>query len=115
MNRGTPVAPCRLIGPERKSHPRGKPLQPSFPKYHELFEEPHHCKAVDDSITAKAASTWDSSQSGTCPPRTETGWFLTIGMYMYIHIYHLICILFISNIFSDDVMYHLEVTDMMVI
>jgi hypothetical protein len=21
---------------------RGKPLQPSFPKYHELFEEPHH-------------------------------------------------------------------------
>jgi hypothetical protein len=26
--------------PERKSHPRGKPLQPRFSKYHELFEEP---------------------------------------------------------------------------
>jgi hypothetical protein len=42
----------------------------SFPKYHEVFEEPHHCKAADSSLTAKAASTWDSSQSETCPPRT---------------------------------------------
>jgi hypothetical protein len=78
VNRGTPVVPCRLKDPERsrKSHPRGKPLQPSFPKYHELFEE-HHRRAADDSRTAKAASAWDSSQSGTCPPRTYTGWYLT--------------------------------------
>ena len=33
------------------------PLQhpPGF-KYHELFEEPHHRRAADDSLTAKAAS-----------------------------------------------------------
>jgi hypothetical protein len=61
VNRGTLVAPCRLKA-QRKSHPRGKPLQTSFPKYHDLFEEPHHCKAADNSLTAKAAITWDSSQ-----------------------------------------------------
>jgi hypothetical protein len=38
--------------PERKSHPRGKPLQPRFLKYSELFEEPHHRRAADDSLTA---------------------------------------------------------------
>ena len=57
-------------GPEKKSHPRGKPLQSRFPKCHELFEEPHHCKAEGNSLMAKAASIWDSSQSETCPPRT---------------------------------------------
>ena len=34
--------------PERKSHPRGKPLQPRFPK------EPHHRRAADNSLTAKS-------------------------------------------------------------
>ena len=53
VNRGTPVGPCRLKGPEKKSHPRGKPPQSRFPKYHELFEEPHHCKAASSSLTAK--------------------------------------------------------------
>ena len=48
VNRGTLLAPCRLKGPEKKSHPRGKPLQSSFPKYHKLFEEPHNCKAADN-------------------------------------------------------------------
>jgi hypothetical protein len=62
--------------PEKKSHPRGKPLQSRFPKYHELFEEPHHCKSAGNSLTAKVASIWDSSQSETCPPRTLIGWFL---------------------------------------
>jgi hypothetical protein len=57
VNRGTPVAPCRLKGPEKKSHPRGKPLQSRFPKYHELFEEPHHCKAASRSLTAKGRVT----------------------------------------------------------
>jgi len=56
VNRRTPVAPYRL---KKKSHPRGKPLQSSFPKYHELFEEPHHCKGSGNSLTAKAASIWD--------------------------------------------------------
>ena len=62
VNRGTPVAPClwplSAKGPEKKSHPRGKPLQSSFPKYHELFKEPHHCKAAGNSLrlTAKSAS-----------------------------------------------------------
>jgi hypothetical protein len=37
--------------------PRGKPLQPRFSKYHELFEEPGpHRRAADNSLTAKAAS-----------------------------------------------------------
>ena len=40
VNRGNPV------GPEKKSHPRGKPPQSRFPKYHELFEDSHHCKAA---------------------------------------------------------------------
>jgi hypothetical protein len=71
VNRGTdPSSPLSAKDPEKKSHPRGKPLQSSLPKYHELFEEPHHCKAAENSLTAKAASTWDSSQSKTCPPRT---------------------------------------------
>ena len=47
----------QLNVPERKSHPRGKPLQTRFPKYHELFEEPHRRRAADDSLAAKAAST----------------------------------------------------------
>ena len=42
---------------ERKSRPCGKPLQTRFPKYHELFEEPHRSRAADDSLTAEAAST----------------------------------------------------------
>jgi hypothetical protein len=44
--RGTPVAPLgqpQLNVPEKKSHPRGRPLQPRFPK------EPHHRRAADDS------------------------------------------------------------------
>jgi hypothetical protein len=76
VNRGTPVA-LSAKGPGKKSHPRGKPLQSSFPKYHELFEEPHHCKAADNSLTAKAASIRDSSQSETCPPLTVIGLFLS--------------------------------------
>ena len=57
VNRGTPVAPCRLKAQRKRvTDPRGKPLQSRFPKYHELFEEPHHCKAAD------AMS--DSHQSG---------------------------------------------------
>ena len=51
VNRKTPVAPLgqpQLNVPERKSHPRGKPLQPRFPK------EPHHRRAADDSLTAKS-------------------------------------------------------------
>jgi len=51
VNRGSPVAPLgqpQLNVPERKSHPRGKPLQPRFPK------EPHHRRAADDSLTAKS-------------------------------------------------------------
>ena len=58
---GEPSSPLSAKGPEKKSHPRGKPLQSRFPKYHELFEEPHHCKAAGNSLTAKAASIWDSS------------------------------------------------------
>ena len=42
-------SPLSAKGPEKKSHPRGKPLQSSFPNYHELFEEPHHCKAAGNS------------------------------------------------------------------
>jgi len=64
VNRGT-SSPLSAKGPEKKSHQRGKPLQSSFPKYHELFEEPHHCKAADNSLTAKVANTWDSSPSET--------------------------------------------------
>jgi hypothetical protein len=37
---GDPSSPLSAKGPEKKSHPRGKPLQSRFPKYHELFEEP---------------------------------------------------------------------------
>ena len=37
-------------GPEKKSHPCGKPLQSRFPKYHELFE------ASESPITAKPRS-----------------------------------------------------------
>jgi hypothetical protein len=37
----------------------------------ELFEEPHHCKDADTSLTAKAASLSTESQSETCPPRTS--------------------------------------------
>jgi hypothetical protein len=51
LSRGTPVAPLgqpQLNVPERKSHPRGKPLQPTFPK------EPHHRRAADESLTAKS-------------------------------------------------------------
>jgi len=44
-------SPLSAKGPEKKSHPRGKPLQSSFPKYHELFGEPHHCKAADNSLS----------------------------------------------------------------
>jgi hypothetical protein len=40
VNRGTPVAPYRLIDPERKSHPRGKPLQPSFPNIMSCLRSP---------------------------------------------------------------------------
>ena len=39
------------------SQPSGKPLQPRFPKYHELFEEPHRSRTADDSLTANTAST----------------------------------------------------------
>ena len=57
VNRGTPVAPChghgRLKAQRKRVTRVGSPMQPSFPKYHELFEEPHHCKAADDSLTAK--------------------------------------------------------------
>ena len=51
VNRGIPVAPCRLKDPEKKSHLRGKPPQSRDPKYHELFEEPHHCEAAGNSQT----------------------------------------------------------------
>ena len=53
VEQGDPSSPLSAKGPEKKSHPRGKPLQSSFPKYHELFEEPHHCKAAGNSLTAK--------------------------------------------------------------
>jgi len=55
VNRGTPVAPCRLKAQRKRVTRVGSPLQSSFPKYHELFEEPHHCKAADNSPTAKAS------------------------------------------------------------
>ena len=38
---------CQVLGLSR-----GKPLQSSFPKFHELFEEPHHRKTTDNSLTA---------------------------------------------------------------
>ncbi len=77
VNRGTLVAPCRLKAQRKRVTRVGSPMQSSFPKYHELFEEPHHCKAADNSLTAKAASTWDSSQSETGLPWTLTAWFLS--------------------------------------
>jgi hypothetical protein len=30
----------------------GSPRSPEFPKYHELFEEPQHCEATGNSLTA---------------------------------------------------------------
>jgi hypothetical protein len=67
VNSGTPEAPLDRNDTERKSHPRGKPLQPGFPKYHALFEEPHRPgrRAADDSLMAKAASTSSSAAHGT--------------------------------------------------
>ena len=43
-----PLGQPQLNVPERKSHPRGKPPRPRFPK------EPHHRRAADDSLTAKS-------------------------------------------------------------
>ena len=61
--KGDPSSPLSAKGPEKKSHPRGKPLQSSFPNYHELFEEPQHCKAAGNSLAAKAASVTDNGVS----------------------------------------------------
>ena len=60
VNRGTPVAPCRLKAQRKRLTRVGSPCSPVFPNIM-MFEEPHHCKAADNSLTAKAASTWDSS------------------------------------------------------
>jgi len=46
------MAPLSAKGSEKKSHPRGKPPQSRVPKYHELFEEPHHCEAAGNSLMA---------------------------------------------------------------
>ena len=42
-----PLGQPQLNVPRRKSRPRGKPLQPRFPKEH------HHHRAADDSLTAQ--------------------------------------------------------------
>jgi hypothetical protein len=53
VNRGTPVAPCRPKAQRKRITRVGSPRIPEFPKYHELFEQPHHCKAAGNSLTAK--------------------------------------------------------------
>jgi hypothetical protein len=49
VNRSSVAPPGQqlLNVPEKKSHPRGRPLQTRFPK------EPHHHRAADDSLAAK--------------------------------------------------------------
>ncbi|MFN9900045.1 MAG: hypothetical protein ACK55Z_14905, partial [bacterium] len=53
VSRGTPVAPCRPKAQGKRITRVGSPHSPEFPKYHELFDQPHHCKAVGNSLTAK--------------------------------------------------------------
>ena len=66
---GTPVAPCRLKAqPEKKSHPRGKHLQSSFPKAPNIMS--YLKSPITNSLTAKASSTRQHLGlfPETCPP-----------------------------------------------
>jgi len=45
--RRPPLGQPQLNVPRKRSHPRGRPLQPRFPKEH------HHRRAADDSLTAQ--------------------------------------------------------------
>ncbi len=52
VSRENPVAPRRLKAQGKRATRVGSPCSPDFPKYHELFEEPHHCTAASSSLTA---------------------------------------------------------------
>ena len=53
VNRGTPVARCRLKAQRKRVTRVGSPRSPEFPYYHELIEEPQHHEAAGNSLTAK--------------------------------------------------------------